>query len=176
MKRRNTLFAAVAASVMLAAAGCGSRDEKTSAGNPTDRAFVAEMIPHHRSAVVMAEMAGRRGTSPFVKRLAADIVRTQSAEIATMRAEDGQLAGDGVAVGRLGVPADAMGMAMDTGSLETATPFDPAFLRMMLPHHAGAITMARVELAKGEDPELKTLAKAIISAQEREIQEMRENL
>jgi uncharacterized protein (DUF305 family) len=44
-----------------------------------DRAFVAAMIPHHESAVEMAEIA-QRGESEFVKRLAGDIIRTQNAE------------------------------------------------------------------------------------------------
>lgn len=50
---------------------------------------------------------------------------------------------------------------------------DHAFLRMMVPHHTGAIAMARVELAKGFNAELKALARRIISAQEREVRAMR---
>ena len=174
--KRNALIAALAASTTLLAAGCGSNDESAAAGNPTDRAFVKEMVPHHKSAVEMAKVAETRGTRPFVKQLAADIIRTQNEEISTMRAEDGQLAGKGVTVGDLGVSMSAMGMDSDTASLKTADPFDPAFLKMMLPHHTGAVAMAKVEIAKGEDPELKQLARAVIKAQEREIREMRDAL
>lgn len=66
-----------------------------------------------------------------------------------------------------------MGMDGDMSMLETATPFDPAFLTMMIPHHEGAVAMAKAELAKGKDPELKQLAQTIITAQQREIREMR---
>ena len=44
-------------------AACGDEVQAGagSAGNGVDRAFVAEMIPHHESAVEMAEMAKERG-------------------------------------------------------------------------------------------------------------------
>jgi len=155
----------------LALAGCGG-DE----GNGVDRAFVADMIPHHQSAVAMAEIATERGESPFVKKLADDIVSSQSKEIATMRREDAGLAGAGVKTTSLGVPAHMMGMDDDPATLRSAEPFDRKFIEMMLPHHEGAVTMAKVELAKGEDPELKRLGEEIIAAQEREIAAMRAEL
>ncbi len=49
---------------------------------------------------------------------------------------------------------------------------DEAFVRGMLPHHQGAIDMARVELQFGHDPELKRLAARIVATQQMEIREM----
>jgi uncharacterized protein (DUF305 family) len=49
---------------------------------------------------------------------------------------------------------------------------DVDFVKGMLPHHQGAIDMAKIELANGEDPELRKLAENIIKAQEKEIQVM----
>jgi uncharacterized protein (DUF305 family) len=49
---------------------------------------------------------------------------------------------------------------------------DTDFVRSMIPHHQGAIDMAKVELAHGKDPELRKLAQDIVKAQESEIAEM----
>ena len=171
-----TLIAVMAALVV---AGCGSDDETASGakiGNGTDRAFVAGMIPHHESAVEMATTAQQRGESEFVKTLSANILRSQNQELSTMRAEEAKLADAGIEKGDLGVPGHMMGMDGDTAALKTASPFDPAFLKMMLPHHEGAIPMAKAELEKGSNPKLKTLAAQIISEQEKEIVEMKKEL
>ena len=46
---------------------------------------------------------------------------------------------------------------------------DRDFLKGMVPHHQGAIDMARVVLKYGKDPKIKKLARRIIAAQEKEI-------
>ncbi len=71
---------------------------------------------------------------------------------------------------------DSMGMSMNgmTTMLEgkTGDDFDKAFLQMMIPHHQGAIDMAILAQQSAGHREIKVMANDIITAQQREIDQM----
>lgn len=189
MRNHMRAAAAVLGALLLGAVavGCSGSDSTTTSeqADAVDRAFLSQMIPHHQMAIEMAQMAEEQGDHPQVRDLAQRIIAAQRAEIGELR-QIGQ--GLGMAPGdmaahqsmdrmmhndeTLGVPMGQTGMSMNMSELEGADPFDQTFIDMMIPHHEGAIRMARAELANGADPRLLEIAEAIVNAQTKEIDEM----
>src|SRR3989338_4689779 len=66
-----------------------------------------------------------------------------------------------------------MGSNRSTDSIQATGTMDKHFIEQMIPHHEGAIAMATLALTKATRPEIKTLAGAIIEAQNKEIEDMR---
>jgi len=65
-------------------------------------------------------------------------------------------------------------MTTNMGAVQPSGNPDVDFVRMMIPHHQGAIAMAEVQLKYGKDESRKKLARDIIDAQTREIAEMKD--
>ncbi|MCB5163904.1 DUF305 domain-containing protein [Streptomyces bambusae] len=201
VRRTAAVAAAGAAAVLLAA--CGSSDDDSSAGhnghgstspsattsapakqgqgqgqhNAADVAFAKGMIPHHRQAVEMADLAPSRAASAEVKALAAEIKKAQDPEIRTL---SGWLTSWGEQVPAEGaMDHSAHGLAgmmskaeMDQLKAASGKAFDTAFMELMIKHHEGAVAMAKTEKAQGSFPEAKTMADAIITSQSAEIARM----
>ena len=133
------------------------------------------MVPHHQLAIDMAALAESHGASEGVRQLAGSIRAAQQQQIARMQ---GWLAAWGDAPidphampGGMteGLPPDAL-QALQTLQ---GPAFDERFLRLMIPHHQAALSLAEVELAKGESAAAKELARDMQVTQAAEIDEMR---
>ena len=70
--------------------------------------------------------------------------------------------------------ADMARMDHAMSSTSPASNEDQAFVEGMIPHHEGAVDMAKVELTYGHNPQMRELARSIIAAQEHELQVMHE--
>jgi uncharacterized protein (DUF305 family) len=173
---RATLVAALA--VIALAAGCGGGDDDNGGSrdvraNGTDAAFVNAMIPHHEAAVDAADLALSRAEHRRLESLAEGIVQFQSAELATLRTVRDVLQDAGVEEGDLGLSRSEQGMDHDPAELRDVADFDCAFLDMMIPHHEGAIRMARAELRSGIHAELRRMSESIIDSQGFEVRQMK---
>ncbi|PNH85158.1 DUF305 domain-containing protein [Arthrobacter sp. AFG20] len=150
--------------------------------NAADVMFAQMMIPHHAQAVEMSDMMLAKKDIPAeVTALATKIKAAQGPEIETMtgwltswneptHAPSGHDMSTHGAGGMGGMMSDA-----DMKKLDAAQGAEAAklFLTQMIAHHEGAIVMAKTETTGGKNPEAINLSKAIVTAQEAEIQDMR---
>lgn len=150
--------------------------------NAADIAFAQGMIPHHRQALEMAELAPGRAKSAEVKKLAEAVEKAQDPEIRTL---SGWLTAWGEDVPAEGTTdhssthgAAGMMTAEDMEELRKASgsAFDTAFMEMMIEHHEGAVAMAETERADGSYAPAKKMAGQISSSQTAEIDRMNELL
>jgi len=143
-------------------------------GKYSDRRFIDAMVPHHQGAIAMAEVALKNAQHEEIIQLSRNIISSQQAEIEELKSIKQE------EFGTSNVPMEmnqeqmrSMGMMMDPQQLANKEPFDKAFIDAMIPHHQSAIYMAQVASEKSKIPEIKELAQNIVSAQKREIEQMR---
>jgi uncharacterized protein (DUF305 family) len=180
---------ALAASLLLLAAGCSGSHEShemsdmasaTASGmaGSGDAMFAQMMIPHHQQAVVMADLASTRAASPVIKELAAEIKAAQQPEIDQMSAwlaewgmpvmEGDEAMSSHGGHGMAGMLTDEQ---LDSLAAASGPEFDQLFAEYMILHHEGAIDMAE-DVVDSSNPEVATLAAAIISTQDAEITQL----
>ena len=146
-----------------------------------DAHFIEQMIPHHEDAITMAKIALTSAEHSEIKTLANDIVRAQSEEIDQMKQWYKSWFGNevpnisssmGHGTGAM-MHGGMMGNETDIKTLENAKPFDKEFIEQMIPHHQMAVMMAQMLSRSTSRSEMKQLAENIISAQTKEINQMR---
>lgn len=147
------------------------------AAQPYDLQFLDTMIAHHGGAVDMAKGATTKAENAELKAFADKIVADQNREITEMKKWREQwFAGKASALNmEMAGMHDSM-KEMDSAKMSAATgnAYSLEFVNQMIPHHEGAIVMAREALSKSERAEVKTLANQIIKAQEAEIKQMQD--
>ncbi len=147
--------------------------------NNPDYAFAAGMLPHHVGAVDMAKVELQYGKNPQMRQLATNIIAAQDKEIKEMQqwlAAHKKDASQKANAQSIAMHAELKGamMAMNQHMMHGMSydNADYAFAAGMLPHHVGAVAMAKVELQYGKNPQMRQLAKNIIRSQDKEIKEM----
>ena len=149
--------------------GTGMGSAMPGMAGSADAMFAVQMAVHHESAVQMAQLAEQRAQRPEVRQLARDIERTQTAEIAELRAAATRLDADPDG------PTGGMGSGMAGMGSETVLAgvpddqFDRAFLEAMIPHHRMGVHMAQMVQGAGSDPQIAAMAAEMVRVQTDEI-------
>jgi uncharacterized protein (DUF305 family) len=144
-----------------------------------DLRFIDSMIPHHQGALVMAEEVLQKSKRPELIKLAKSMLAEQKKEIAQMqqwrkqwypKASATPVMWHAAMNHEMSMTAEHKQSMMMSMSLGNADPgFDVRFLKAMIPHHQGAVTMGQDLLLKSKRPEMKKLAQNIIKSQQSEI-------
>ncbi|WP_296405193.1 DUF305 domain-containing protein [Psychrobacter sp.] len=149
---------------------------KGTTANNADVAFAKEMLSHHKGAVEMAKIQLKYGKDETMRKLAEDIIAAQENEINQMNnwlASNPDTEEQVYTKEMQKAYNDSM-MPMHADMMQgiQSEDADMAFAKSMLPHHKGAVAMAKVQLKYGKDKEMRQLAQNIIYAQQSEIELM----
>ena len=177
------LSSAIGAALLIGTAYAMTRTQPMS----FDAQFIDMMVPHHQGAVEMAKVAQQRAEHPEIAQMAEAIITAQEGEISQMKAWRLDWFGSDETPPMERMPmvpgmgnghaahsgSGTMDMAADVEALRTAPdPFDKAFIEAMIPHHQSAIDAAKAAELRAERAEIKGLAQAVITDQQREIEQM----
>lgn len=138
--------------------------------------FIDTMIAHHQGAIDMALLANTRTRRDEVKKFTDGIIAEQRREIGDMQEWRKKWFGDAKPALNMDFPGMRTGMGkMDMVKLAglKAEQFDAEFIQQMIPHHEGAVEMAKALKADDKYPELSKLAESIIKTQSTEIDQMK---
>ena len=136
--------------------------------------FARQMIPHHEGAVAMAKIQLQYGRDEKLKHFSRWVIRAQDLEIGEMKQWLNRR-DNGVAPENAHDYYGAVMMGMHHEMMLASTgDADLDFVRGMIPHHQGAVDMAAILIAEGNDPELHRLAEDIYRSQNYEISWMQD--
>lgn len=125
-------------------------------GQAFDVKFAQLMINHHRMAVDMAQYALKNARDPRVKKNAQEVITVQNREIEQMK-------------GWLNRWKASVPKASPATMTEVKGGADRWFLTEMIPHHQGAIDMAKLARTRSQNKAVLNMAAAILKTQQGEI-------
>ena len=142
--------------------------------NSADFAYVQMMIVHHRQALVMTGLAARHADDEQVSRVAERIAAAQRPEIGAMEGWLSRYGGPREQQGHQHAEMPGMATASELDRLREARgkQFDALFLKLMIAHHNGAVTMATDALSEGNNVLVEEMANDVIAQQSAEIARM----
>ncbi|MEU9605502.1 DUF305 domain-containing protein [Streptomyces sp. NPDC048057] len=145
--------------------------------NAADFAYAEMMVKHHAQALTMTALAPERASSTQVKGVADRISAAQKPEIDAMngwlkrfaakKPKDG-----GHDHGAMTMPGMATEAQLDQLRAAKGAAFDELFLKLMITHHQGAVSMAADALSDGRNTLVQEMANDVISQQSAEIGRM----
>ncbi|RYG26115.1 DUF305 domain-containing protein [bacterium] len=143
-----------------------------------DTDFAALMIPHHQGAIDMAKIELEHGKKEELKKMAQAIFDSQSKEIEVLKKHASVDHTGHAHAAESGSPSMRLHeiMMRPMGDMKTTGDVDRDFAALMIPHHQGAIDMAKIEIAEGKNEELKKMAEAIIESQAKEIEVLKKHI
>ncbi|MGN6605453.1 MAG: DUF305 domain-containing protein [Jatrophihabitans sp.] len=198
---RIVLVAVLAVAALVLAGGAGwllghsSGSADTPSSSSVDAGFARDMATHHEQAVIMAGYERDNTTDPALKVLATDMETSQQFQIGQMNgwldawhlpytttqprmAWMGSSMGDMHGMDMHGnlMPGMATPDQMDKLESLHGKALDILFLQLMIRHHQGGLPMAEYAVAHASEGYVKTLAQAMLNAQQSEITYMEQQL
>ncbi|MFE9249132.1 DUF305 domain-containing protein [Streptomyces sp. NPDC007088] len=154
-----------------------ARKSEDDSPNSADFRYVTRMIEHHEQALTLTGLVPDRAGSGAVERLARRIAAAQGPETEAMK---GWLANNGGkdkqrsgGHDHASMPGMATPEQLRTLRAARGAAFDKLFLKLMIAHHEGAVTMATEVLAQGNNLQVEEMADDVVSQQSSEIHRMR---
>ena len=151
-------------------------------GDQFDKAYLTDMIAHHQGALNMASQARELTTKAEIRTLADAIITSQVTEVQQMmdwQQEWGYSTTDSSNPHAGHMMESSGSMGDDMANMEaklnglSGEAYDKEFLKQMILHHQQAVDMSKYADTNAKHQEVKDLAQAVISAQEKEIADMK---
>ncbi|QQS18257.1 DUF305 domain-containing protein [Candidatus Saccharibacteria bacterium] len=151
-------------------------------GDQFDKAYLTDMIAHHQGALNMASQARELATKSEIRTLADAILSSQATEVQQMMdwQQEWEYSTTDISNPHAGHMMESSGsMGDDMANMEaklnglSGEAYDKEFLKQMILHHQQAVDMSKYADTNAKHQEVKDLAQAVISAQEKEIADMK---